>query len=74
MSGIILFELDDNNRKVAFEFALSMYLGETCPYCLVEFQTMAQLSEAVWNGYTDYGRIAHKSCFDLAHPKLEDFP
>jgi hypothetical protein len=72
MSEVIIFELDDNNRKVAYELALSMYLGETCPYCLIEFQTKEQLKEAVWNGYTDYGRIAHKSCFELAHPETKE--
>jgi hypothetical protein len=68
---IVLIEITDDNRADLVKVALSMYLGETCPYCLIEFQTLEQLSEAVWNGYTDYGRIAHGSCFHLAHPEAE---
>lgn len=56
-------------KDQVFRVALSMYLGETCPYCLKSFTTLEDLHEAVYNGYTDYGRIAHKNCFDKAHEK-----
>ncbi len=47
---------------------LANYLGDICPYCLKEFATLDDLHSAVWNGYTNYGGIAHKACFERAHP------
>lgn len=72
MTRIIMVEVNDDNRKDLVRLALSMYLDEICPYCLVKFATLDDLKEAVWNGYTEYGRIAHKSCFNLAHPDYQE--
>lgn len=68
---IVLVELTDENRDAMVKVALSMYLGESCPYCLRMFATLDDLKDSVWNGYTEYGRIAHKDCFHKAHPEVE---
>jgi len=60
--GII--ELTDENRAAAFQIALSMYLGEACKYCGVPFETLDDLHTAVWAGYHERGRLAHKACWD----------
>lgn len=71
MPKIIITELTDENRPAMLELALSMYLGETCPYCLKKFEVLDDLKDSVWNGYTDYGRIAHHNCFFAAHPEVK---
>ena len=71
MTKIALVKLTDENRPALAQIAISMYLGETCPYCLKVFDTMESLQGSVFNGYTEYGRIAHKDCFDKAHPEYK---
>ncbi len=56
---IVIAEITPENKDSLVELALSMYLGETCPYCLKKFETLEDLNVAVFNGYTEYGRIAH---------------
>jgi hypothetical protein len=63
---VAITEITDENREDLTKLALSMYLEETCPYCLRQFETLEDLNDAVYNGYTQYGRIAHKVCFDKA--------
>lgn len=55
-------------KEQVFNLMLANYLGDICPYCLKEFATLDDLHSAVWNGYTNYGGIAHKACFERAHP------
>jgi hypothetical protein len=71
MTKVALVEITDENRASLAEIALSMYLGETCPYCLKKFKTVDDLKTAVYNGYTKHGRIAHGDCFKLAHPEVK---
>ena len=68
---VVLVKLTDENRADMAKIALSMYLGETCPYCMKSFETMGDLNDAVWNGYTEHGRIAHNQCFFAAHPDVK---
>lgn len=70
--GIIdMRELDDDGKQAVLRLAMSMYLGETCPYCMVKFDTLDDLKSSVWNGPTEYGRIAHGDCFFAAHPEVK---
>lgn len=69
MTEVVLVELTDENRQAMLKLALSMYLGETCPYCMVKFETLDDLHGSVWNGPTEYGRIAHGDCWRKAHPE-----
>ena len=57
-------------REQVIDAALRMYLGEVCPYCKQVFRTVEDLHTAVFNGYTDYGRIAHKECFDKVRGEI----
>ncbi len=59
------------SRAIAAHVALGMYLGERCPYCLKVFQTYDDLEDAVFNGYTEHGRIAHGNCFRKAHAETD---
>jgi hypothetical protein len=68
MTKVALVEITDENRASLAEIALSMYLGETCPYCLKKFETFDDLKTAVYNGYTEHGRIAHRDCFQAGPP------
>ena len=70
MTEIIITEITDNNRSELFKIAFSMYLGEICPYCKIEFKTLEDLNSAVYNGYTEYGRIAHDKCFANANKRI----
>ena len=73
-----LGEPDSEECKIALRLSLSMYLGETFPYCHKKFEEMDDLKDAVWNGYTEFGRIAHKTCFMQVHldwkPESEEHP
>ena len=61
---IELIELDDDNRADVLRLALSMYLGERCKYCGVTFATLDDLHDTVFAGYHQWGRLAHKECWD----------
>ena len=61
-AGVI--DLNDDNRKDVVNLALSMYLGERCKYCGVTFDTLDDLQTAVYAGSHQWGRLAHKSCWD----------
>jgi len=56
------------DKKTAFRIAMSMYLGERCKYCGEEFKTLDDLSDAVYAGYHEHGRLAHKRCWDANTP------
>lgn len=58
-----------DGRRAALAMALGMYTGERCPYCLKTFDTIDSLDDAVWNGYTEHGRIAHRLCYEGANAK-----
>ena len=72
MPNIFIVQVTDENRTELAELALAMYLGETCPYCKIQFVTRDDLHDAVWNGYTDYGRIAHTKCYQEDHAKIPE--
>ena len=59
----------DEHHKRLVNLALSMYLGEKCKYCLVEFVTIDDLRDTVWVGEHKYGSLAHQTCFDKANEK-----
>ena len=61
---IAVVELTDENTPEMLRLALSMYLGEACKYCGVVFETLEDLNEAVYAGYHERGRLAHKACWD----------
>ena len=67
MTEILITEITDDNKAELLEIALSAYLGEICPYCKIEFKTLEDLCDAVYNGYTEHGWIAHEKCFANAH-------
>jgi hypothetical protein len=58
----------DADRQVAFQIAMSMYLGEGCKYCDKTFETMDDLKTAVWPAYHERGRLAHKECWNMNNP------
>jgi hypothetical protein len=70
VTEVRMVEVTDENRATLVDIVMSMYLGETCPYCLKKFETFDDLKTAVYNGYTEHGRIAHGDCFKLAHPEV----
>jgi hypothetical protein len=43
--------------------ALSMYRGETCPFCRKVIESDDELRDAVFAGYTEHGRSAHGECW-----------
>ena len=61
---IAIVELTNENRPEVLKFALSMYLGERCKYCGVTFTTIDDLKTTVYAGYHQWGRLAHKKCWD----------
>jgi len=61
---VTLIELTDDNRKDVLNLALSMYLGERCKYCGVTFNTIGELDTTVYAGSHQWGRLAHKECWD----------
>jgi hypothetical protein len=61
---VVVDELNDDNRDHYFKLALSMYLGERCKYCGVTFNELDDLKDTVWAGYHQWGRLAHKTCWD----------
>jgi hypothetical protein len=58
-----LIELTDENRAHALEVALSMYIGETCIFCLRQFETLEDVKGSVWAPW-EKGRISHKPCWN----------
>jgi hypothetical protein len=62
---------DDHARDVALRMALSMYLGEACKYCGGVFETLDDLHTAVFAGYHERGRLAHKTCWQANNPVVE---
>jgi hypothetical protein len=63
-SHIGVVRITDDNKEYLANFALRMYLGEKCKFCLREFITLEDLKDAVYAGYHEYGRIACKSCWE----------
>ncbi len=61
---ISVVTVTDDNRDALVEVALSMYLGEGCKYCHRVFETLEDLAAAVWAGYHERGRLAHKECWE----------
>jgi len=61
MSEEIGFEV---SHESAVKIALSMYLGEKCKYCGKEYKTLEDLSDTVWAGYHEHGRLACQSCWN----------
>ena len=61
---IVLIELTDENREATLKLELSMYLGERCKYCGVTFNTFDDLKTVVYAGNHQWGRLAHKKCWD----------
>ena len=61
---LTVVEINDDNRELYLELALSMYLGERCKYCLVEFKELDDLKDAVYAGYHEHGRLAHTKCWN----------
>ena len=64
MTKTVLIDLDDSNRKDVLRMTLSMYLGERCKYCGVTFTTLEDLDYAVYAGSHQWGRLAHKECWE----------
>ena len=64
MSKLLLIELNDDNRSDVLRMALSMYLGERCKFCGVTFATIDDLDSTVYAGCHQWGRLAHKACWD----------
>ena len=62
MTEILLIELDSQSDML--RMALSMYLGEKCNYCGVTFRTINDIKSTVWAGCHQWGRLAHKTCWD----------
>lgn len=60
MNNSPVYETSLDGLKV---LALSMYLHERCKFCKKEFKTLEDLRTAVWAGYHEHGRLAHKSCW-----------
>ena len=61
---VALIELTDENREDVLKITLSMYLGERCKYCGVTFESLDDLKTSVYAGPHQWGRLAHKSCWD----------
>lgn len=71
---VVIMPLEnDEDRAVALHMALSMYLGEACKFCGGVFETHEDLHTAVYAGYHERGRLAHKACWD-AQPTPEPRP
>jgi len=68
VDAIAIVELTDENRPAMFRLAMSMYLGEKCRFCHAEFTTLEELHGAVYAGYSEWGRVAHKACWDANNP------
>lgn len=64
MNTIAIMKIDDSNRELAVQLAMSMDLDELCKYCGGIFDTHEKLHNCVYAGYHKYGRIAHKECWD----------
>ncbi len=62
-----LTKLNDDEKHDMALMALAMYLGEGCKYCPKTFDTLEQLKDAVWAGYHDRGRLAHRECWKQHH-------
>ena len=58
-----LIELTDENREHVLEVVISMYIGETCIFCLQQFQTIEDVKGSVYAPW-EKGRIAHKACWN----------
>lgn len=58
---IVVVELDQENRKLLSDIALSNYLGKKCVHCGRTFRTLEDLEDAVYAGD---GHIACKKCWD----------
>jgi hypothetical protein len=69
---IMIVKILDENRLELLRMALQQYVGERCPYCMREFKTIEDLNEAVWNRPTEWGSIAHKSCWQGENQGGED--
>ncbi len=66
-----VFEINDDNKTALVSLALSMYVGEKCKYCLGEFDTLSSLKDAVYAGYHEHGRVAHKACWDANNLEVQ---
>ena len=62
-SSIKIVLLTEENRPAVLELALSMYLGEYCKYCNKQYLSLDDLSNTVFAGYHDGGRLACKECW-----------
>ena len=60
----LISEMTPENQDSLVNLALSMYLGEQCKFCGKEYTTLADLSDAVYAGYHEHGRLACKRCWD----------
>jgi len=60
---VTVVTITDENRDTLAEFALSMYLGESCKYCGKKCETLADLKDTVYAGYHEHGRLACGSCW-----------
>lgn len=71
MTKAAIVDLEEEGaREATFKVALSMYLGEQCRFCHGIFETLDDLKTAVWAGYHEHGRIAHKACFEAQPPDV----
>lgn len=52
------------DKEAAVTMILSTFLGERCKFCGAVFETLDDLEDAVWAGYHQYGRLAHRSCWE----------
>ena len=63
---IAIVEVTDENKDALVEIALSMYLGESCKYCLKVYETLEDLKDVVFAGHN--GILACKSCWKENNP------
>lgn len=66
---VSVVRLTDENRPAMLEVVLSMYLGESCKYCLRIYETLDDLKITVWAGYHEHGRLACKDCWNAHNPE-----
>ena len=66
MSGVFVTAITDENREELHELCMSMYIGERCKFCGMEYKSLKDIRdrEIVWAGYHEHGRSACKECWE----------
>jgi len=59
---VILIEATEENKESLADIAMSMYIGEKCPYCGLTFESLDDLRDAV---AAPENRTAHRECWEM---------